>query len=279
MRRRTGFTLIELLVVIAIIALLVSLLLPALNKAREHAKDVMCKSNCKQWGMIMYYYAHDNESKLMDHNPGRTWLISLYDYYRNGAEKIRTCPNAGKIQGESPQRFSQAYWTDLDGGGNQSFNSYSINNYVYGINPNNPNNLFGNDWSSITGQWGFSEINYGSVDHGYGQNSAIPMFSGGWRIGGAPITRQEVLPEESPEDDKGGSWDWNEASENIFINTGRLNRLMRFGVQRHFGRPNIVFMDGHSDDVTMAGLVGLPWHRKYLGTPLQPMPPWMFETR
>ena len=57
---RKGFTLIELLVVVAIIALLVSILVPALSQAHGQAQAVVCKSRLKQVGLVMLMYAEDN---------------------------------------------------------------------------------------------------------------------------------------------------------------------------------------------------------------------------
>ncbi len=59
-----GFTLIELLVVVAIIALLISILLPALAKAKEHTKSGVCQSNLRQLVMAITYYAEDNQNRL-----------------------------------------------------------------------------------------------------------------------------------------------------------------------------------------------------------------------
>ena len=58
------FTLIELLIVIAVIAILVSMLLPALHKAREAASNIACVNNIKQWGMHYLNYAQDYNGSL-----------------------------------------------------------------------------------------------------------------------------------------------------------------------------------------------------------------------
>jgi len=79
MRRREGFTLIELLVVIAIIAILMAILMPALNRVREQGKRIVCESNLKTLTLAWIMYADENDGKIANGAGG-------FHYFRGGGQ-------------------------------------------------------------------------------------------------------------------------------------------------------------------------------------------------
>ena len=89
MRKRDAFTLVELLVVISVVALLMSLLVPSLEKARKQARQLACRNNLKQIGMAACLYAEDNEEYIPRGGETGTWFQLFMPFLGNEVEKAK----------------------------------------------------------------------------------------------------------------------------------------------------------------------------------------------
>ncbi|MGD8787431.1 MAG: type II secretion system protein [Phycisphaerales bacterium] len=147
-----GFTLIELLVVVAIIALLMAILMPALNRVRKQAKATSCQARLKQWALIWSLYASDNNGHFHVGLGGESqtgsnrWPDVLEDYYKD--ESIGICPMAVRTIGEGGQNPFAA-WGGSGVFEDGSFGSFGFNEFLCDRPVTTAGGEFENYWKNI----------------------------------------------------------------------------------------------------------------------------------
>jgi len=239
MKKSKGFTLIELLVVIAIIALLMAILMPALQRVKKQAKAVVCQSNLHQWSLIFSMYTSDNDSRFgigwtgADIGiSGHRWVKTLKPYYRD--KDICFCPAATKFFSEGG-RGSLAAWGggwDQDWGAEkgQYGGSYGLNEFVSNPPP------------GVTLGWREADKRHWRTPNVRGTNN-IPLFLGCWLAGGYPFETDSP-----PEYDGVVRWG---------------DEMIRYCVNRHDSAVNSAFLDFSVKKIGLKELWTLKWNRGF----------------
>ena len=224
---RRGFTLVELLVVIGIVAVLVALLLPALNKARIQARTVACASNLRQMSMAYSMYLSENHGKAPAYALStRTgffdgfWMKILSPYHQN-VQHVRVCPETPEKSGAWGSAFT-TWGPDHD----PNFMGEYYGSYAY------------NGWLHTTIPWDGYHI-----PPGYPHSVTVPLFADAIWMDTWP-TATDPIPNTVTELYQG-------------IDSG----LGRVCIARHGGKfINVTFLDAHVERVPLEDLSTLEWY-------------------
>ena len=256
MNKSKAFTLIELLVVISIIALLMSMLMPMLGKAKQLAQATSCQSNLKQWAVIwsMYTTEYNDWFGAGYMSAGRQpeelyWMEALENYYRT--EEIFTCPLATKNFSEGGRLPFMAWGGSAPDGHTDMTNafrkgSYGVNNWIYNP-PLRYKNLFG---TSTSLNWRTPSVKGATY---------VPMFvECFWSWCRPTFTSDPPIYD-------GDFLDW----APLGMKSVCLNR--------HEGAINSAFLDFSVRKVGLKELWELSWHKKWNenGDPPPIWPKWM----
>jgi prepilin-type N-terminal cleavage/methylation domain-containing protein len=233
---RRAFTLIELLVVIAIIAVLMAILMPALQRIKKQARNVVCHSNLHQWGLIWAMYTQEHNGYFP--KEVLSWRALVKNYHKDDDQEITLCPVATKPYtdgAEAPFGAWEQNWgdPDLQPARRQPYaSSYGINQYVY-------------DADRVVGGRDLDEIwRTANVKNA----AAVPCF-GDCAITGATPNDHD-LPPATPKD---MSTRWGQG--------GGPNEIRRFCMDRHDGNLTMLFLDWSTRKVGLKELWTLRFHR------------------